>query len=69
MLGREEICSVNWKGRYGLYPVGLSKKGLLGCAQDAVHVADCIANLEANPEAHRCINPDSQIVAASSDGH
>lgn len=39
--------NIKWKGRYSLYPAGLSRKGLVGCAQDAVHVADCIANREA----------------------
>ncbi|KAG0592083.1 hypothetical protein KC19_1G223400 [Ceratodon purpureus] len=50
---KEEIFNAEWKGRYGLYPVGMSKQGLMGCARDAVHVANCIADLEAN----RRINP------------
>jgi hypothetical protein len=32
-----------WKGEHGLYAVGFGRKGLLGCANDAVLVAEHIA--------------------------
>jgi indole-3-pyruvate monooxygenase len=28
-----------WKGKYGLYTVGFTRKGLLGTASDAVNIA------------------------------
>ncbi|KAM7490675.1 hypothetical protein LguiA_033596 [Lonicera macranthoides] len=33
-----------WKGEKGLYAVGLSRRGLLGVASDAVKIASDIAN-------------------------
>lgn len=41
-----------WKGPHGLYAVGFGKKGILGCAHDAMRVAADIAKVEVR------INPD-----------
>ena len=32
-----------WKGEFGLYAVGFGRRGLFGCAHDAVLVAQDIA--------------------------
>ncbi|KAJ7278587.1 hypothetical protein O6H91_22G026200 [Diphasiastrum complanatum] len=48
LKGEDEVFSddgfpkCGWKGRRGLYVAGLSKKGLLGCAQDARLIAEDI---------------------------
>jgi len=34
-----------WKGSHGLYAVGFGRKGILGCAHDAVHVASDIGKV------------------------
>jgi len=46
-----------WKGPRGLYGVGFGRRGLFGCAHDAMHVANDIAKVET------CINPDVQMLS------